>query len=129
MRVYEERRDYIPMGRFRAWIYTIARNLCCDRFREPRPVRFDLDMPLILWSGVDPTSAYASWQETAADERLAKIGQAAEQLPPLMREAVTLKYYHALKLKEIAQVQDCPVGTVKSRLHYALKRMARMVAH
>jgi RNA polymerase sigma-70 factor (ECF subfamily) len=127
VRVYEQRREYIPSGRFPSWICTIARNLCYDKLREPAPLALEPDMPLVLWlgaSGGRPEPA----TESVADERLAQVERAAEKLPPPMREAVMLKYYHGLKIKEIAEIQDCPAGTVKSRLHYARKRMEELVS-
>ena len=129
VRVYEQRADYIPTGRFRAWIYTIARNLCRDRFRCPAPVPFNLDIPLVLWSGLKRRPETDGWAERAErSDRLRKIGQAATQLADPQKEAVMLKYYHGLGVKEIAEVQGCPVGTVKSRLHYALRRIEQMVS-
>ena len=129
IRVYEHHRDYIPSGRFRAWVYAIARNLCCDKSREPTFRSFDLDMPVLLWSGLRPVSHGPGIDEGAGDsERLERVSQAAELLRPLMREAVILRYYHGLKLAEIAEVQDCPVGTVKSRLHYAVRRMKKSLS-
>jgi len=41
----------------------------------------------------------------------------------LVGVVVVLHYLNGLNLAEIAQVVDCPVGTVKSRLHYALRRL------
>ena len=88
-----------------------------------------MDMPLVLWRGLGRPSNAESWaRQKAEDEQLKQIDCAARQLPPLMWEAVALKFYHNLKLKEIAEIQNCPVGTVKSRLHYALKRMGDMVS-
>ncbi|KPJ69668.1 MAG: hypothetical protein AMS14_11410 [Planctomycetes bacterium DG_20] len=128
VKVYEHYRDYIPMGRFRAWIYAVARNLCMDTLRQPRPASLDLDMPLVLWSGtrgyVERTSNEA-WAERSA--QLNQIRRAADRLPAAMKEAVELKYVHGLKAREIAEVQKCPVGTVKSRLHRALQRLGQMV--
>ncbi len=127
--VFEQQADYIPMGRFRAWVYTIARNLCRDRFREPSPVRFSADMPLILWSGVARTRGAERWsQETERTERLERVGEAAGELPKPQREAVMLKYYHGLKLREIAEIQGCPLGTAKSRVHYGLKAIENIVS-
>lgn len=129
IRVYEQHKEYVPTGHFRAWIYTIARNLCCDRFREPVLVGLDLDIPLVLWSGHRRSEETARWKEkTEHSERMGRLGQGVDQLPPPMREVVTLKYYHGLKAREIAEVQDCPVGTVKSRLHYALKRLGEIIS-
>ena len=129
VRIYEQHRDYIATGRFRPWIYTIARNLCRDRFRQPTVRSLDLDAPLILWSRLDGTTRRAR-SEAGQDrgDRIGRIARAAEDLSEPMREVVLLKYYHGLKAKEIAEVAGCPVGTVKSRLHYALKRIERMVA-
>ena len=61
-------------------------------------------------------------------DRLRKIGQAATQLADPQKEAVMLKYYHGLGAKEIAEVRGCPVGTVESRLHHALRRIEHMVS-
>jgi RNA polymerase sigma-70 factor (ECF subfamily) len=129
LRVYEERADYIASGHFRAWLYTIARNLCLDRLRRRDFLPLDLDMPLILWSGLRRTPEVEGWEEeTERSMRLEAIGRAANELPARQREAVLLKYYHGLKVDEIAEVQECPAGTVKSRLHYGLRAIRKIVA-
>ncbi len=51
-------------------------------------------------------------------------------LSPKHRIVVVLHYMNGLNLAEIAEVVDCPIGTVKSRLHYALRRLrAHLSAH
>ena len=47
----------------------------------------------------------------------------SSQVSPELRECVALRYFADLPLEEIAQAQDVPVGTVKSRLHGAVKRL------
>ena len=42
------------------------------------------------------------------------------QLPYEKRAVLILKYYHGLKYEEIAEILGCPVGTVRSRLHYCI---------
>ena len=51
--------------------------------------------------------------------------------PPARRDVVVvLHYLNGLNLAEIAEIVDCPIGTVKSRLHYALRRLrTHLVAH
>ena len=49
--------------------------------------------------------------------------QAVDLLGPKHRLVVVLHYLNGLNLGEIAEVVDCPIGTVKSRLHYALRRL------
>ena len=53
-----------------------------------------------------------------------------DELGPKHRLVVVLHYLNGLNLTEIAEVVDCPVGTVKSRLHYALRRLrTHLAAH
>jgi len=55
---------------------------------------------------------------------------AVDELGPKHRLVVVLHYMNGLNLTEIAEVVDCPVGTVKSRLHYALRRLrTHLAAH
>ncbi|MFN2450647.1 MAG: RNA polymerase sigma factor, partial [Candidatus Baltobacteraceae bacterium] len=49
--------------------------------------------------------------------------QCIDALSPKHRLVVVLHYLNDLNLAEIAEIADCPVGTVKSRLHYALLRL------
>ena len=40
-------------------------------------------------------------------------------------ECIVLRYHKALDIREISEIVDCPEGTVKSRLHYALRQLSR----
>jgi RNA polymerase sigma factor (sigma-70 family) len=51
------------------------------------------------------------------------IQQAIDALPPNQRLTVVLYYLNDLSLKEISYILDCPVGTVKSRLHYGREQL------
>lgn len=129
LRVYQEASEYIPMGRFRGWVYTIARNSCLNSIGSAKRHRaLTPDAPLILWN----------WQKVATvptdteDERRIALRKetelAAARLPERQRRSVLLKYVHGLSISEIADVEDCPEGTVKSRLHYALRRLREKLA-
>jgi RNA polymerase sigma-70 factor (ECF subfamily) len=48
------------------------------------------------------------------------VWSAVAALPVVQAQAVTLRYSEGLSYQEISAVLDCPVGTVKSRLHHAL---------
>jgi RNA polymerase sigma-70 factor (ECF subfamily) len=62
--------------------------------------------------------------DTKAEERL-DLFEAVHQLPEEQRDVVLLFYYRDRTFEEIARVLNCPVGTVKSRLHQALKKLKR----
>ena len=56
------------------------------------------------------------------------LQRAIETLPFNRRVVVVLHYLGGLDLKEIAYILDCPVGTIKSRLHYAREAMRAQLA-
>jgi RNA polymerase sigma factor (sigma-70 family) len=56
-----------------------------------------------------------------------RVHHALDQLPLLQREALTLYFLEDLSLDEMATLLDVPVGTVKSRLHYAKSAMRRIL--
>jgi len=116
-----------PEGSLRPWLYRVAVNLSYNR--RPRK-------GLVLSSLED-----ANEESFTSDERspsgLAELAElrrvvlsAVDTLGPKHKVVVVLHYLNGLNLAEIAQVVDCPVGTVKSRLHYGLRRLrAHLAAH
>lgn len=107
----------------RAWLFTIARNLATDHFRLARVQReqmtdfSDDGEPLISEADLSPEHL-----TILADQRQA-IAALLQMLPPEQREVVILRFYHDLALNEIADVVNAPLGTVKSRLFHALKKL------
>jgi RNA polymerase sigma-70 factor, ECF subfamily len=100
--------------RFGPWFERILVNACLDRIRRRHGVRLvDLDGAPPL-QATDPFSA-----ELARDE----VGRALAALPPEQRIVVVLRFWRDLSLEEIAERLGLPVGTVKSRLHYAIRAM------
>jgi len=58
-----------------------------------------------------------------SEERKQVIRTSVEKLPDFLRQVVILAYYQGLKYKDIADIMNIPVGTVKSRLHTALCKL------
>ena len=116
-----------PEGSLRPWLYRVAINLSYNR--RPRK-------GIVLSTIEDVTedimensaSSPSSLAELAETRRI--VFAAVETLGPKHKIVVVLHYLNGLNLAEIAQVVDCPVGTVKSRLHYALRRLrTHLAAH
>ncbi len=100
---------------FLAWFYRVILNTGRDHGRR-RKTRFGLldKLEQIAPNGtVDPP----------ADPSDPALREALAGLSPELRECVALRYFADLPLEEIAKAQDIPVGTVKSRLHGAVKRL------
>ncbi len=100
----------------RTWLYAIARHAVIDleRRRGRRPRSADRESDL---DAVDPDEPL----ETAMLRF--QIGLAVSRLTAEHRQIITLVHFRGLRLAEIAELTGLPVGTVKSRLHYASKSL------
>jgi len=110
---------------FFTWIYRIAINSTLSHLRKNRVrsffslERINSDEPVsreLIAALTDKTGAD---RETFARELQEKLNEAMQKLSIKHRTVVTLFEIDGLSHQEIAEVMDCSVGTVRSRLHYA----------
>jgi RNA polymerase sigma-70 factor, ECF subfamily len=111
-----------PPKHFKAWAYTIARNFARDHFKSAR-YRYERITDFEDESEVEITPD--DFHFTCDDSR--EVMTALAKLSPEHREVLILRFYHELKLEEIAEVTRTPIGTVKSRLFHALKGLKRFL--
>lgn len=98
-------------SRVSTWIFGIARNQAHALLRrEVRGERVP-EEPLTL---PDPAEAV---------EREGRVLSALAELPPDQREVVVLAFYEGLSYREIASLLGVPEGTVKSRMHFAKRKL------
>jgi RNA polymerase sigma-70 factor, ECF subfamily len=96
----------------RAWLYRVARNQAASHCRHERLHRSRVD------EEADPDGiAESDW--TPAVDEAERVHAALALLSLPHREVVTLHFLEQMPLDEIAEVTGAPVGTIKSRLHYA----------
>src|SRR5687768_3118851 len=115
----------------RPWLYTVATNQAIDIQRRNRRHKLvSLDRPNRLQhdelgSLMDVLSSREEEPTGGLEqvERKEWVRQAVAALPEQLRSAVRLVYFRGLKYREAADELDVPVGTVKSRLHSAVKRL------
>ena len=116
-----------PEGSLRPWLYRVAVNLAYNR----RPRKNVVISPLED-SANDALQSEERYPAVIAEQAEVRriVLAAVDTLTPKHRIVVVLHYMNGLNLAEIAHVVDCPLGTVKSRLHYALRRLrAHLSAH
>lgn len=116
---------------FRAWLFTIAVNLCRGYLRK-RSTQARLQQTLAALGSLIGTSRGMEAglvQEQTQDE----IWDLVDQLPEKQRMVVILRLAHDLKIAEIAQILDIPPKTVYSRLYDAFRnlrgQLARSASH
>jgi RNA polymerase sigma-70 factor (ECF subfamily) len=119
---YRHAARFRPDGRVATWLLAIATNLA--RTEASRRSR----RATIPWEAHPEPEAPGDVEQTAL-RRLEgeRVFQALAALSPEHRLVVTLFYYEGLSHAEIAHVCGCAVGTAKSRLHYALARLRRLL--
>jgi RNA polymerase sigma-70 factor (ECF subfamily) len=137
LQVYVKSNQYEPGRPVRPWLYTIATNQAIDAMRRNgRHQALSLDqgreelaegdahslMDLLESRGPSPVEA------AEGQERRERIRASVDKLPDFLREVLVLAYYQGLKYREIAEILDIPVGTVKSRLHAALVKLQEVWA-
>jgi RNA polymerase sigma-70 factor (ECF subfamily) len=109
-------------GSVSTWIFTIARNLRIDRLRRERSSQFtdldDYDAPSLEASQDD---ALGRLQEDGA------VARALAQIPAEQRELLILSYVDDLPQSEIATRLKIPLGTVKSRMRLAYRRLQKLL--
>lgn len=97
----------------RAWLFAIARNVAVTALRRRRVTR--------------PLPAEPAAAEPVTDPRLERVREAIGGLPETLRETLELRLRDKLSYEEIAAVLEIPLGTVRSRLHHAMRRLRAAV--
>lgn len=129
LRAYRALPGFKGEAKFSSWIYRIALNLCRDWIRKQRraPV---MQAP----EGVELADLAAergpveSIETLVARKQLSdRVAAAMRMLPDEQRTAIVLKEYHGLTFQEIAEMQGCPLSTVKTRLYQGLTVLRRQL--
>ncbi|WP_340084828.1 RNA polymerase sigma factor [Siminovitchia sp. FSL H7-0308] len=107
-----KKQQYSPeKGRFKTYLFQIAYNTMITKLKRRQKLRTLL--PFL-----------ASERPTAISiEEKMSVQKAVQRLPEEQRAVILLTYYHDLSQKEIATILEVPVGTVKSRIHHAIKKL------
>jgi len=128
------KRDLFELGRkFRPWLYTIATNQAIDaQRRNRRHRRLSLDQSRATGGedvgalmGVVATQDSGPVEAVESLERAEWVRDAVAGLPDPLQNAVKLVYFQGMKYRDAAKVMSVPVGTVKSRLHSAIRRLGQ----
>ena len=136
-RVARGKKKYKVTARFKTWIFQIARNLCRDRLRRMKHrSHLSLNAPMLshdddyveLQELISHPSSADPVKRVEAGEQRDLVQKAIASLPKEQRLVVILREYHGLKFSEIADIMDCPVGTVKSHNYRARAKLKEVLA-
>lgn len=121
LRAWRAASTYDPSRGLAPWLFTIARRTAIDvQRRESRPTQgghAGEQEGVVRMPGIE--RAYETWQ----------VRTALDELPAEERTVIRMSHFEEMTHREIAEVLDVPVGTVKSRSHRAHRRLADRLAH
>jgi RNA polymerase sigma-70 factor (ECF subfamily) len=132
IQVHQSAGGFDASRRFKPWLFTIAANKARDLLRSrgrkrevsiesARPAAEDEGQSLLTFLS-DPGHQPGTSLEEAEEAEV--VREVVSRMPDNLREVLVLGYYHRLPYKEIAEVLNIPLGTVKSRLHAAVAHFA-----
>jgi RNA polymerase sigma-70 factor, ECF subfamily len=124
--------SFDPSRRFKPWLFTIAANKARDMMRgraRRSEVRLDASVEEdesegLRFSDFLADTALGPTESIETDEQRQIVRRIVEQMPEHLREALILAYYHKFPYKDMAEILQVPLGTVKSRLHGAVSAFA-----
>ena len=105
---------------FLTWLLTIARNRCVNYLKRKRPV-IDGEM-------VSATLSAADSDQHTKNEFWSRLDEALDGLPIDQKMAFVLSEIEGLSYAEIAHIEQTTLGTVKSRIHRAKKRLRSVMS-
>jgi len=130
LRAFRALSGFKGQAKFSSWLYRITLNLCRDWIRRERrtPVaQAPEGVDLIELAGEAEPSE--SVEDLVSRRELSRVvARAMAALPEDQRTAIILKEYHGLTFQEIADLLDCPLSTVKTRLYQGLTVLRKHLA-
>ena len=130
LRAFRALGGFKGQAKFSSWLYRITLNLCRDWIRRQRrqPIAQAPEGVDLLDLATDTTPAESIEDLVARREISVAVQRAMAGLPDEQRTAIILKEYHGLTFQEIADLLDCPLSTVKTRLYQGLTVLRRQLA-
>ena len=122
LRAFRALKGFKGQAKFSSWLYRITLNLCRDWMRRERrtPVSQAPEGVDIIEMAGEGTPSESIEDLVSRHELGRAVGRAMALLPEEQRTAIILKEYHGLTFQEIADLLDCPLSTVKTRLYQGL---------
>lgn len=106
--------SFTPKAKFSTWLIKIATNKYRDYLRKEKETDILLDII---------PSSYDIEDEVIMKEELKEVLKILKAMPEDKRTIFILKHYYGYSYEEISSIVNCPIGTVRSRLHYGIKEI------
>jgi len=135
IRMYSSLDSFRRQSSLNTWLFRIASNICIDSYRrnkKHKAIAYSLDEPAFGDDSSEssheaPDISYEPHRVFMRIETAGQIENALKKLPEKLREVVLLYDVEGISYEEIAQIADCPLGTVKSRLFNGRAQLRKLL--
>lgn len=115
LKVYLYRDKYAPTAKLSTFLFRVARNTGIDYIRKKKAIPMSFEGDLLEAPAAKGRNSENDWQSS--------LEKALLKLPEKLRSVVVMSYFEDLKYQEIADILEIPLGTVKSRMSFAMKQL------
>jgi RNA polymerase sigma factor (sigma-70 family) len=119
--LYRARDSYVPNGRFRSYLFTIAARRCKNALRDGRVRREHR-----LLTGSEPCAREGSLDQLLSEERRRRLHELLASLPDAQRTAIQMRFSAGLAYAEVADAVGCSEPTARTRVHSGLSKLRSM---
>ena len=124
LRIYKHALKYEPRSKFSTYIYKVTRNLCINEFKKREFRKTDSLDELGINEGFEYAGSSLNPAEVLErSERQQLVQKALSELPEDQKTILILTEFQGMSYERVAQVMGCSMGTVKSRIHRARKKI------
>ena len=108
---------YRPIGKFSNFVFTIAVNY----YRKNKIPTYEYDL-LNVDAGIDIEDFFIQHEHSS------QLKEAIQELPDTQKDTLLLRFFHDMKIKDIAKITNTNPSTVKSRISHGLKRLKLLLS-
>ncbi|MFF2449636.1 RNA polymerase sigma factor [Neobacillus sp. NPDC058068] len=124
LRLWTTKQTYSStQGKFVNWLLTITRNIAIDLIRKEQKQQGMVQLEANEWGQMQDLQTEDVLQQVSSNLLKQQIQAAKQQLSEPQLRLINLLYWEGYSLSEIAEMEQKPLGTIKSRLHQTLKKL------
>ena len=123
LEVWQKADRFQGRSSLKSWIFSIARNKSIDRNRKGSRLSYTDESHDVVDTDVSPLEAVQYSQDAAA------LKDCVSRLSETHQRMIHLAFYEDLSYREIAEIEGCPIGTVKTRILHAKKLLQRDIVN
>lgn len=121
LKIIERPQSFDDTRSFRAWFYTLSGNMVRNEYRSMQVRNEHKEYSLLM--NDEPLGENGEQTDQKTFER--KLASELKKLDPEAQLLIRLRFSEEMSVKQIAEIIDCPEGTVKSRLFYLTKQLGK----